>query len=445
MYRFKLLLAGVLLGATTLPLSAQVAFSLSSSPSVGNNPRAVIAVDVNGDGKPDLVSANQNSITANSLTVLINDGAGGFPTSATLSTGSQPYSVAAADFTGDGKMDLVCANYGGNSITVFRNNGSGGFSPLITVPVGTRPKSVTVADVNSDGRPDIICANSSSSTLSILLNEGSGYYFTSVDSSPATGTGPACVTAADVNGDGKVDLVVANLTDTVHAFTVLTNDGTGKFAAAPVPNNFFKTSWVTVADVNHDGFTDVICLGSGATGNAVSIYTNNGTGAFTLASSATTGSTPYAVASADINGDGHLDLITANQGNNTMTILTNNGSGGFALALSPTVGSGPESLAVGDVNGDGKLDLITCNWNNATLSVMTNNTALPPPRLDITRTANALVVKWPSPSTGWTLIQNSDLATSNWWAPGGVLDDGNTKSFTLGLPAGNSFFRLTKP
>lgn len=445
MNALKILVTGIAICSLGTDLGAQVAFSLSSSPGVGSNPRGVIAADVNGDGKMDLISANQNSISANTLSVLTNDGSGGFATAATLAAGSQPYSVAAADLTGDGNLDLVCANYGANSVTVFANDGSGGFSPLITVPVGTRPKCVIAVDVNSDGRPDIITANSSSSTLTVLLNEGAGSYFTAVDSSPVTGTGPACVTAADLNGDGQVDLISANVTDSTRAFTILTNTGAGKFAPAPVPNNFFHSAWVTAADVNGNGRMDLICLGASTSGNAVSIYTNNGNGGVTLAGTAPTGATPYAVVAADLNGDGKVDLATANQGNNTSTILTNNGNGGFSAALSPVVGSGPEALTTADVNGDGKVDLITANWNVATLSVMTNNTPLPSPSLAIKKSGSGVLVLWPSPSTGWTLRQNSDLTTTNWTACAGISDDGTNKSFSIEPPTGTVLFRLGKP
>ncbi|HWQ91491.1 MAG TPA: VCBS repeat-containing protein, partial [Clostridia bacterium] len=103
-------------------LFAQISFQLSSSPVVGNNPRSIVAADVNGDGAPDLVTANQNAI-ANSLTVLTNKGNGEFVGASTLRAESQPYSVVAGDFTGNGTIDLVCANYGASTITAFGGDG----------------------------------------------------------------------------------------------------------------------------------------------------------------------------------------------------------------------------------------------------------------------------------------------------------------------------------
>ncbi len=444
MHSRRLALAALLFGVAQFQIPGQVSFTLSSSPGVGNNPRAVIAADVNGDGNLDLISANQNQINANSLSVLTNTGGGGFATSATLAAGSQPYSVAAADVNGDGHPDLVCANYNGNTITVYTNNGSGIFVTLITVPAGTRPKCVISTDVNHDGRPDIITANSSSSTLSVLLNQGSGYYFTAVDSSPATGAGPACVTAGDVNADGRLDLIVANLGDTVRGFTILTNDGTGHFSAALAPNNFIHSSWVTAADVNADNAVDLIVVGASSSANAVSVYTNNQAGSFSLASTAATGTTPFAATAADLNGDGSLDLATANQGNNTLSILTNNGTGIFSLALSPTVGSGPESLVAADVNGDGKPDLVSGNWNVATLSVMINNTPFPPPRLTIEKSGPETLVRWPSSATGWRLLQAAELSL-DWLPCTGIADDGTNRSFAVSPGTGSGFFRLVTP
>ena len=127
---------------------------------------------------------------------------------------------------------------------------------------------------------------------------------------------------------------------------------------------------VTAADVNGDGKLDLISANSGV--NTLSVLTNSGNGSFALSSSPTVGSFPDFVAAADVNGDGKPDLISANGGTNTLSVLTNNGSGGFAPASTPGVGTYPDSVAVADINGDGKPDLICANHDGNTLSVLTN-------------------------------------------------------------------------
>ncbi len=180
-------------------------FMLASSPGVGSSPQSVVAADVNGDGRLDLISANSS---ANTLTVLTNNGSGGFVFASSPGVGSGPFSVTAADVNGDGKPDLISANTGANTLTVLTNNGSGGFVLASSPGVGSAPYSVTAADVNGDGKPDLISGNYDDNALSVLTNNGSGGFVFA--SSREVGINPASVTAADVNGDGKVDLISAN-------------------------------------------------------------------------------------------------------------------------------------------------------------------------------------------------------------------------------------------
>ncbi len=290
-------------------------FVVASSPGVGSFPRSVTSADVNGDGKPDLISANEGP--PNTLTVLTNNGSGGFALASSPGVGTSPFSVTSADVNGDGKTDLISANYSVHTLTVLTNNGSGGFATASSLGVGSFPRSVTSADVNGDGKADLISANQAANTLTVLTNNGSGGFV--LASSPGVGGSPYSVTAADVNGDGKADLISAN-----------------------------------------------------RSANTLRVLTNNGIGGFVTASSLGVSGSPYSVTSADVNGDGKADLISANEGANTLTVLMNNGSGGFVLASSPDVGNGPISVTSADVNGDGKVDLISANTGANTLTVLFN-------------------------------------------------------------------------
>jgi len=151
---------------------------LVSSPGVGANPQSVIAVDVKGDGKLDLISANAGD---NTLSVLTNNGNGIFGSNATLNVGSFPVCVTAADVNGDGKLDLISANLGANTLTVLTNNGNGNFGSNATLNVYVYlgpgcPVSVVAADVNGDGKVDLISANVSTygdfGSLTVLTTMG---------------------------------------------------------------------------------------------------------------------------------------------------------------------------------------------------------------------------------------------------------------------------------
>jgi hypothetical protein len=184
--------------------------------------------------------------------------------------------------------------------------------------------------------------------------------------------------------------------------------------------------------------------------NLHSIFAQNT--AFFMSSSPVVGLGPECVIAADVNGDGKLDLISANYYDGKLGVLTNDGSGGFVLASSPKVYN-TYSVCAADVNGDGKLDLISANSGENTLTILTNAAIFPAPTstppLVIATLALGIQVSWPSASPGWSLQQNSDLTAANWGPSGyngfSISDDGTNNSLTLPTTQGNLFFRLLHP
>src|SRR6185503_16300908 len=150
--------------------NADLSFTSSSLP-VGNAPYAVIAADVNGDGRPDLVSANYD---ADTLSVLFNDGAGHFTLSSSPDVGDGPTGVVAADVNQDGYLDLISANFRGNTLSVLLNDQTGHFALAASPGVGRESYAVAAADLNGDGQIDLISANVRDDTLSVLTNDGAG-------------------------------------------------------------------------------------------------------------------------------------------------------------------------------------------------------------------------------------------------------------------------------
>jgi len=345
-------------------------------------PRSVAVADVNRDGNPDALTANSAS---NTLGVLLGNGVGGFALQTnTPSTGvnSTPRSVAVADINGDGRPDVLTANSASNTLGVLLGDGAGGFALQANAPstgVNSGPVSVTVADVNSDGRPDALTINGTNSTLGVLLGDGTGSFALQTNA-PSTGAygAPQSIALADVNSDGRLDVLTVNYTSST--LGVLLGNGAGGFALqsnAPSTGTNSYPSSVAVADVNGDGRPDALTANSAS--STVGVLLGDGTGGFALQANAPSAGAfrnPQSVALADINGDGRPDALTANINGSTLGVLLGDGTGGFALqAGMPSTGanSGPVSLAVADVNGDGRPDALTVNITSSTLGVLLNN------------------------------------------------------------------------
>jgi hypothetical protein len=203
-------------GATTPSFAAQQTFT------TGSQPDYVTAADVNGDGKPDLIVVNQGS---NTVSVLLDATVPGattpsFATQQIFAIGSFPRSVTVADVNGDGKLDLIAANEVDITVSVLLNTTAPGattpsFAVQQSFSTGSVPMYVTATDVNGDGKPDVI-VTSSPNTVSVLLNTtapGATTASFAAQQPFTTGFGQSSVTIADVNGDGKPDLIVANNND----------------------------------------------------------------------------------------------------------------------------------------------------------------------------------------------------------------------------------------
>jgi hypothetical protein len=279
------------------------------------------------------------------------------------------YTVTVGNITGAGTLGLNLVD--DNSIRDLAGDGlvplnaSPSFSSQTTYATGTEPYNVVVADVNGDGKPDLVVSNGGDTTVGVLPGNGDGTFQTqqTVD----LGYGPFTVAVADLNGDGKPDLVAPIGGDSDTVATLLGN-GDGTFQSQ---QNFLVGAFprsLAVADVNGDGKPDVIVANE--LYDTVGVLLGNGDGSLQGQQTFAVGVLPDAVAVADLNGDGKPDIITANQGENTVSVLFGNGNGTFQSQQTFTVGESPFALAVADVNGDGNLDLVTANIGDSTASVL---------------------------------------------------------------------------
>ena len=411
----QVLLVALTVACAAAPAHAQFNMGVKIDVTAGTSPYMTAIGDLNADGNPDLVVANNGSST---ISVFLGNGAGGFGARTDFATGASPISVVLADLNGDGRLDAATANYGSGSVSVLLGNGAGGFAPKADLAAGAGANFVVVGDVNKDGRPDLVVTNTNAYTVSVLLGAPGGFapktdyptgaipYVVAIGDvnadgvtdlvvtndfentvsvyfgngvggfsprvSYATGTGPTGVGITDLNGDGRPDLVVANgQSSTVSVFL---GTGGGAFAAK-VDYPATGTPWsVALGDVTGDGKTDVV-VGNSNSSNA-SVFAGTGTGTLSPRVDYAIGSPQFSIAIGDINRDGKPDLVTANHVSGTASVLFGRGTGAFAPKVDyVTGGTAPACVATGDLNGDGKLDMAVGNASTNTLSVYLGNGA----------------------------------------------------------------------
>jgi hypothetical protein len=332
---------------------------------VGFLPNSVTSADVNGDGKLDLVTANQANSNV-SVLLGIGDGTFGVQTTYAVGVGLTPVSVISTDVNGDGKLDLVTTNIGsGHDVSVLLGLGNGAFGTPTTYDVAANSQGLTSADVNGDGKPDLI-VTSGANMVSVLLGIGGGAFGSPTSNSVGSGSSPVSVQSADVNGDGKLDLITSNYDS--HSVAVLLGNGDGTFGTQTSFAVGNRPASVIVADVDRDGKLDLITANQ--TDNNVSVLLGNGNGTFGAQTTYVVGSSPFSVTSMDVNGDGKLDLVTANANSNSVSVLFGTGTGTFGAQVTYAVGNSPVSVTSADFNSDGKPDLAVANDSGHSVSVL---------------------------------------------------------------------------
>src|SRR6266478_4720172 len=246
-----------------------------------------------------------------------------------------------------------------------------GFAPAINFPVGHAPFSVAVAELNGDGKLDLVVANAGSDDVTILLGNGQGGFLEASGSPISAGAGPFSVATADFNADGKADLAVANHVS--HDVTILLGNGDGGFSPAPgspVSAGYFPAA-VVVSDFNGDGKPDLAVANFTNSFN-LTILLGDGNGGFSSAQGPhlDLGFFPDALAAGDFNGDGKSDLAVVTQ-YPALAILLGDGAGGFSpIRFIRGALNIPFSVAVADVNGDGKPDLAVGNVGSTNVSIL---------------------------------------------------------------------------
>jgi Ca2+-binding RTX toxin-like protein len=351
--------AAVNLGFSTLP--------------AGGSTAATTVGDFNRDGIADLVVTLANSALSNNIAVFLGSGNGSFGAALALASGGlNPLSVVTGDFDGDGNPDLATANLGSDTVSLLAGDGVGGFGRAQTFRVGGQPSAIAAADFNRDGRLDLVTANSAfgANSLSVLLGEAGG--FRPARTLSVVGTQPLAVAVGDFDRDGNPDLVSTDVGS--GSVSLFLGRGNGDFRS---PSQFFvgggRPVTLVAGDFNEDNKLDIATGNLGSSTQNLTLLFGDGKGSFSRASLLPVTNGINSLVTADLNGDSHLDLAALSQGAALLTVYTGNGDGGFVRSTSTGVSSLAQGLVTADFNRDGKVDLASTSGTNA--AILLNRTS----------------------------------------------------------------------
>ncbi len=355
----------VLTGAMLVnQLFSQPIFQTRSEYQCGSDPKAVCAADFDGDGFVDLAVANFESYN---ITVLMNAGDGSFGPPDSIRVGQSHYHIAAADLDGNSYADIICTNNDSGSISILLNDGGGSFGPHTSYPIGGWPSCIATGPIDNDTLVDFAVSDANSGKIFLFYNNGDSTF--TIDSNYQVGESPYAITIVDVNNDGWSELATANRLG--NSMSVLYNNGPGGFIGPNTYSAGFSPNSITPGDFNNDGYYDlaVACEGN----YNVYVFINNGTGNFSsMHIIENLPRSPVCVYAKDLDSDSADDIIVTSDDCGVVSICYSNSDGTFAQPDRYSA-VGAQYCAVADVDDDSFDDIIVSQkWENSVAVLRSN-------------------------------------------------------------------------
>ena len=361
---FLLLISGCTSNQSSLPSPFQNHFQTDGTYHVGLNPNYLVTADLNQDGIPDLITSNTNS---NNISVLLGNKDGSFKDHVMFPVGKRPRGIAVGDFNGDNIPDIAVTNNETDDVTILMGNGDGTFREGDTIKLDQRsPLFVTAGDFNQDGKIDLLMLSRFDHLILYLGNGDGTFTFSKTFNADDT---PTALVVGDFNRDHIPDLAVTNNGPMKSGLEIFIGDGKGNFQPGfKYEAKNYRPLALTMADLNNDGKMDLITVDP--THHNVTVFLGNGDGTFKVNEPISGDSEPISIVADDFNGDHLMDLAFVNYASNTLVVLYGNGDGTFKIPSARyQTKRNPFSIVKGNFHHRGIIDIAIANHGDSSVTL----------------------------------------------------------------------------